>query len=91
MSYATLRDRLFREDPHCHWCRALTVLSAYGKPKTSLATIDHIKCREEAQSHAEYIHPSNKVLACYDCNQKRNHSFRVAHTQAANPPRVLRR
>jgi hypothetical protein len=36
-----------------------------------MATLDHIRCRLECSSKSEYRAESNKVLACYGCNQKR--------------------
>ncbi len=71
-----LRRSLFITNPHCHWCKKLTVWS--GGSLDDLATIDHVKCRGEARSIVEYSAAANKVLACHKCNQKRNADFTKA-------------
>ncbi len=81
---------MFRTDPHCHWCKVLTLFDCYGKPRVLLATIDHVKCKEQCKTWAEYIHPTNKVLACYGCNQRRNDEHRAQHDRGVNPPPALR-
>lgn len=63
-------------DPHCHWC-GCDVFEFVGILRSSpfQATVDHIKCRLECATTEEHRADSNKVLACYACNQKRNDAF----------------
>jgi hypothetical protein len=84
------RRRLFAENPHCRWCNKLTVLHGYGKPKGMLATVDHVKSKEQVACWEEYVSPANKVLACYDCNQARNDALRAVIKRGPNPPPALR-
>lgn len=68
------RERLFKQDPHCHWCGRLTKLftPAPGqKAPGDMATVDHVISRLTRTSRAEYHHKSNKVLACENCNRRR--------------------
>ena len=70
-----LRKKLFRENPHCHWCETLTIL--VGEPPgkkgaSNMATIDHIISRYRAISREQYVAPENMVLSCHKCNQDRS-------------------
>lgn len=51
--------------------------SVQNNPKRK--TIDHVKCKEECVSRAEWAASANKVFACYECNQYRNSKFRAEH------------
>lgn len=77
MAAPSLRRNLYKKDPHCHWCGRETylVMKKPGMTGKQRATVDHVKCRAEADSWVEYVSPSNKVLACYLCNQQRNNVF----------------
>ena len=58
------RQRLYEEDPYCHWCGVHTVEGGSGNNR---ATLDHIKSRLVRRS-GEY---SEVVIACYRCNNAR--------------------
>lgn len=64
---------LYDADPHCYWCRVLTVMSESGVilsfQPDNLATRDHLIAKKDRRSSADnYI----MVLACRACNQRRN-------------------
>lgn len=71
-----LKIRLYREDPHCHWCKRKTVLTNVkeikGKPDPLMATVDHLISRFDIR---RWVKPQpgekRKVLACFECNNKR--------------------
>lgn len=69
MSSASTRTKLFREDPHCFWCGCLTTLDVTNPRLTTLATVDHLYSRQHPlRSRRKHV----KVLACFNCNQRRN-------------------
>jgi 5-methylcytosine-specific restriction endonuclease McrA len=70
----TLKTHLWKRNSRCHWCGVKTL--------KDYATVDHVKSRPECQTHAEYIAKENKVLACYDCNQRRATEFNRANPNA---------
>lgn len=86
MAASTLRKNLFSKDRRCHWCGRETWLGhGTRRPemtKYQAATVDHVKCRAESATHAEYISRENKVLACYLCNQQRNEIFMASNPSA---------
>lgn len=68
-SKSWLRIR-WEADPCCHWCKRLTIWSGNPSgviPRTA-ATRDHVISRNKLQPGES----SPVVLACYDCNQRRN-------------------
>ncbi len=70
-------------DPRCHWCKRVTILKAFqraGPDEASLiATEDHIRCRAECSTRAEWDAPENRVLACHECNQRRGAEWVLAN------------
>lgn len=64
-----IRAKLRSNNPHCHWCRTLTVDAL---PGPDMATVDHLKPRRECKSAEEYHAESNLVLACHECNLGRD-------------------
>lgn len=72
-----LKINLWRRDHRCHWCPKILTKEE--------GTVDHVKSRPECSTHAEYIDKSNKVLACYDCNQRRNIEFTRSNPRARTP------
>lgn len=69
MSSLSTRIKLFREDPHCFWCGCLTTLDVTNPRLATLATVDHLYSRQHpARSRRKHM----KVLACFNCNQRRN-------------------
>lgn len=80
------RTRLWKENPHCFYCKCLTILPedlpvehgyASGKLKNvpdDMATIEHIYSR---------LNPSRwirgkRVLACYKCNNEKSREEELA-------------
>lgn len=57
----------------CYWC-ATEVFPPHlvGPTHPKLRTVDHIRSKPECVSGSEYNHRSNKVTACYGCNQRRS-------------------
>jgi hypothetical protein len=93
MSNRTVKLKLWNENPHCHWCGKLTVLTNLAKignnPDPDMATVDHIVSR---YSYYRWVRKSRneeqrKVLACYDCNQKRS----AQETLCLSREEILRR
>lgn len=80
----TQRNVLFKRDPHCHWCRALTHRFT-GHMDDRTATLDHIKSRPECSTYTEYTASSNKVLACDGCNRRRNDETVAARLASGVP------
>lgn len=58
-----LRRRLFRSDPHCHWCHVRLLLHE--------ATLDHVIPLSREGSNSQ----DNQVLACDGCNQARKNDL----------------
>lgn len=65
MSDKLQRNRLWRKDPHCHWCGRLTVNEQGVRPDA--ATLDHVYSRLDFRRKGQGKH----VLACWECNQAR--------------------
>lgn len=88
----TARKRLWFANPHCHWCDRLTlfVVEERAKPdqRLAMATVDHIQCAIEAKTKAEYDSPTNKVLACWECNNRRNEEFTKSTRGVPTPYKV---
>lgn len=92
MSNRSLKLELWQEDPRCHWCHRVTILTDIkrieGKANPLMATIDHVVSR---------IYPhrwvrkkkgqKRKVLACYECNHERS----VRETLSLSRAEVLKR
>lgn len=57
---------LDRDGPWCHWCGVITTRPDI--PCGTQMTLDHIKRRR----HGGPNNPTNLVIACWDCNQKRD-------------------
>lgn len=76
MSWKGMNEEM-RLNPHCQWCerRVFRDVEMSGLPYPAQATIDHVKCKQECDTKAEYSAAKNKVLACYACNQRRNAQF----------------
>jgi len=61
---------------HCYWCARTTIAYDSRNPTHPLgATCDHVRSRPECMTKAEYNHRRNKVLACYECNQRRSNEW----------------
>lgn len=70
------RNKLFAEDPHCHWCTVELVYYNPGELKKgeslpdNFATIDHLNTRFDLTRWENHDQPQT-VLACYKCNKER--------------------
>lgn len=74
------RRRLWHADPRCHWCGRRTILTPpranMKKLKVqppNLATVDHLRSRRDPtrQEPTARGDERRRVLACWECNQKR--------------------
>lgn len=68
------RKRLFNQDPHCHWCKCLTVWensSAGEVEPDNLATVDHLFSRLSGKKTGDNNSKQVTVLSCKKCNQDR--------------------
>jgi hypothetical protein len=67
---AKLTKRMHNKDPHCHWCGKETFFnSVNGLQYHDTATTDHVYSKRHMAIRIFY---NPKVLACYECNQRRN-------------------
>lgn len=58
---------------NCYWCRRNVVPFNTNNQTAPLgATIDHVRGRPECTGFSEWNNRKNKVLACYECNQRRS-------------------
>ncbi len=75
MSNRALKEKLWNENPRCHWCGRLTALTnlASGILPLDAATIDHLYSRYNFQRWVRRKPGEiRQVLACYECNQRRS-------------------
>ena len=62
--------RLWKEDPHCHWCNKETFLPSV---LADMATVDHVDDNwSTLEQRFSKSGETRKVLACNGCNKKRN-------------------
>jgi len=76
------RDVLFAESACCHWCNCATINEGESLYDPNRATLDHIKSWEECGSMDEYRKMDNMVLACLECNQRRDHERQLKQVNA---------
>ena len=73
MSNRKLKLRMWRNDDRCHWCKRPTKLlnipEISGRADPLMATVDHLVSRYS--THRWVKREKTKVLACYECNKKR--------------------
>lgn len=62
-SYRKIKSKMLKKSVKCHWCGG--ILNA------ATATIDHVV----PLSRGGLDHHNNRVLCCYNCNQKRGNSM----------------
>jgi 5-methylcytosine-specific restriction endonuclease McrA len=77
MKTAKRKAALFARDPHCHWCGKLTVLipASPGRRRfyENEATVDHLYPRFNPARHIPRPPGEQRtVLACRECNDRRN-------------------
>lgn len=79
------RDKLFAENPHCHWCGTLTALPAeveraVKELRAKMATIDHLRARHHpGRTEPPKNNEVRLVLACWTCNNERDKADTAAH------------
>lgn len=67
------RKALFALSPFCAWCGE--EVHEDGPMDETRSTLDHVLCRAQCQTVAEYRADSNTRLSCNRCNQARNVAF----------------
>lgn len=77
MSNRLRKESLFNQNPNCHWCGRLTVLTNIaeikGTPNPLMATIDHVISRFNPERWVKRKPGQvRKVLACFECNNRRS-------------------
>jgi hypothetical protein len=83
------RERMWAENPHCHWCSRKTILAktdASGRfllphaDKGLAATLDHLRARHHP-GRREPARPDERriVLACMHCNSTRDAAEQRLH------------
>ena len=87
-----LKIELHQKDPHCHWCKRLTILTDESDHHKGLplnaATIDHLVSRLNVHRWVKKkAGQRRKVLACYECNQRRN----IQETLCLSRSEILKR
>lgn len=89
------RERLWKENPHCHWCGQLTILlpqevwlrNAKGSKRERriripdlAATIDHIYSKWDVRRSRSLMPGERRhVLACFRCNVNRGRADQQAN------------
>jgi hypothetical protein len=74
---AKLRKQLLKmwnENPHCHWCGKLTTIDGRkeNKQTAETATLDHLYSRlDPRRREVNRTMEKRRLLACYECNQRR--------------------
>lgn len=79
MSLKRQRLRLFKLDPHCHWCGIRLVYweKKKGQPPLDSATIDHLRPKHHPQRHEPARDREiRRVLSCWKCNNERDNRER---------------
>jgi 5-methylcytosine-specific restriction endonuclease McrA len=72
------RNRLMKENPHCHWCgKTLNLYPDYGTNGFKImpddyATIDHLVSRLRGPRKNVSMNARTLVIACPQCNNARN-------------------
>lgn len=76
--------KFWRQGGRCHWCGGeMTLqLNPNGKPPRNYASFEHLQRRREGGAGK----PNNVVLACRDCNNRREHGIKthLLHEEAAH-------
>lgn len=73
MSNRRFKEKLWQNNPCCHWCKRPTKLlhiaEIQGEADPLMATIDHLVSRYHPERWVR--RDTTKVLSCYECNSKR--------------------
>lgn len=72
-------EKLHKRDPHCHWCRKLTVFMRVHTKQTvrERATLDHLDDRFDPM-RGKRPGEERTVLACWACNHTRAQARQAA-------------
>lgn len=65
---------MWNDNPHCHWCGRLTTLKGRAEQRLTpeTATLDHLYSRFDARrKEVNRTTEKRRLLACYECNQRR--------------------
>jgi hypothetical protein len=83
------RKRLWDADPHCYWCKRVTVFMnpADGRLPDDAATLDHLYSRLNPDRDRD---PHTAVLACRKCNQERARLEDLDKSRPKRQPAVMR-
>jgi len=68
--------QMWSENPHCHWCGRTTTLDGRNENKLTAetATLDHLYSRlDPRRKEINKTMEKRRLLACYECNQRRCH------------------
>lgn len=82
------RREMWKQDPHCYWCRRETVLYhklGGGKTRPDQATIDHLYNRLDPRRLLHAHGECKYVLSCYECNWKRGLETQRCEQELGNP------
>src|SRR5688572_27785009 len=66
--------QMWNENPHCHWCGKFTTLEGRTENKltSETATLDHLYSRlDPRRKEINRTMEKRRLLACYECNQRR--------------------
>lgn len=96
MSYAKTRNRMWKQNPHCHWCGILTLSPLPGKESVTYsdtATLDHLYSKWELRENPDLLSQQTTVIACAKCNADRGRKaerdwlskYRAETAQICNP------
>lgn len=100
MGNGKIRNKLWKEDPHCHWCRCLTIPPPPGKnlgrQADDTATLDHLYSKWELRDNPDLKLAQKTFLACAKCNAERGRKaerawltkYRAETATICNPPLV---
>jgi hypothetical protein len=84
--------KMWNEDPHCHWCGRMTTLEGRDGNKLSAetATLDHLYSRlNSRRKTVNRTMEKRRLLACYECNQRRSHEETTASNAEKESRRIL--
>jgi len=90
MSNRSTKEKLFKEDNRCHWCRKPTVLTNLSRSSipSNAATVDHLISRLSPHRWVrKKPNQRRKVLACCRCNTNRS----IQETLCLSRAEILKR
>jgi hypothetical protein len=84
--------KMWNENPHCHWCGRMTTLEGRDENKLNpeTATLDHLYSRlDPRRKEVNRTMEKRRLLACYECNQRRCHEEITASNTEKERRRIL--